>query len=124
VKLYVPVLMSLAAVSATSAFAQVTPNEPTKEEIAEAYRTKSLGVGMAIPALQWERWRIKEIRGWKLHFKRIGEKRSPGVITHKYEAVARKNGWCADYEIADRLLINSGGNPNPRLVKQSWEILI
>ena len=91
----------LAAISAITAFAQVQPNEPTKEEIAEAYRSKSGEGGTFIPGVRWERWRIKEIRGWKLHFKRISEKRSPGVLTLKYEAVAKKNGSCADYEITD-----------------------
>ena len=100
-KLSVPVLTLLAAISAITAFAQVQPNEPTKEEIAEAYRSKSGEGGTFIPGVRWERWRIKEIRGWKLHFKRISEKRSPGVLTLKYEAVAKKNGSCADYEITD-----------------------
>lgn len=101
VKLSIPTLVLLAAISATVALAQVQPNEPTKEEIAEAYRSKSGEGGTFIPGVRWERWRIKEIRGWKLHFKRISEKRSSGVLTLKYEAVAKKNGSCADYEITD-----------------------
>ena len=80
VKLSVPALILLAAIRATIASGQVRPNEPTKEEIAQAYRSKSGGTGTYIPRHEWEHWRIKEIRGWKLHFKRISEKRFPGVI--------------------------------------------
>lgn len=97
VKLSVPALILLAAFSAV--FAQAPPNEPTKEEIAEAYRSKSGEGGTFIPGLRWERWRIKEIRGWRLHFKRIGRKQSPGVMTVKYGAFAKKNGSCAEYQI-------------------------
>lgn len=112
VKLFIPALMSLAAISATIAFAQAPPNEPTKQEIAQAYRSKSGGTGTIIPGVQWERWRIKEIRGWKLHFKRISEERSPGVITLKYVAVAKKNGLCADYQITNTMTFPP---PNPQM---------
>ena len=77
-------LLLLAAISATLTIAQVQPNEPTKEEIAEAYRSKSGEGGTFIPGVRWERWRIKEIRGWKLHFKRISEKRSPGAPIRRF----------------------------------------
>ena len=102
----------MAAISATIAFAQAPPNEPTKQEIAEAYRSKSGEGGTSIPGVRWERWRIKEVRGWKLHFKRVSEKRSPGVITLKYEAVAKKNGSCAEYEITDTMTFPP---PNPQM---------
>jgi hypothetical protein len=101
VKLSFPALILLAAIRATIASGQVRPNEPTKEEIEQAYRSKSGGT--LIPRHEWEHWRIKEIRGWKLHFKRISEKRLPGVITLKYEAIAKKNSSCADYEITDTM---------------------
>lgn len=106
-KLSVPALLLLAATSAMLVFAQAPPNEPTKHEIAQAYRSKSGGVGMIIPGVQWERWRIKEIRGWKLHFKRISQKQSPGVITLMYEVVAKKNGSCAEYEITDTMQLSN-----------------
>jgi len=112
VKLFIPALISMAAISATIAFAQAPPNEPTKQEIAEAYRSKSGEGGTSIPGVRWERWRIKEVRGWKLHFKRVSEKRSPGVITLKYEAVAKKNGSCADYQITDTMTFPP---PNPQM---------
>jgi hypothetical protein len=119
VKLSIPALV-LGVVSAIFAFAQVQPNEPTKEEIEQAYRSKSGEGGMFVPGLRWERWRIKEIRSWKLHFKRISEERSAGVLTLKYRAVAKKNGSCAEYEITDAfpfppnylkpiLVVNPGG---------------
>jgi hypothetical protein len=103
VKPSVPALILLAAIRATIVSGQVPPNEPTKEEIAHAYRSKSGATGTFIPRHEWEHWRIKEIRGWKLHFKRISEKRFPGVITLEYEAVAKKNSSCADYEITDTM---------------------
>jgi hypothetical protein len=81
------VLLLLAAISATLTIAQVQPNEPTKEEIAEAYRSKSGEGGTFIPGVRWERWRIKEIRGWKLHFKRISEKRSPGAPIRRFRSL-------------------------------------
>jgi hypothetical protein len=112
VKLLIPALTLLAAAGATIAFAQAPPNEPTKEEIAQAYRSKSGEGGTFIPSLRWERWRIKEIREWKLHFKRISEKRSPGVVTLKYEVVAKKNGSCAEYEITDTM---TSPPPNPQM---------
>jgi hypothetical protein len=112
VNLSVSALVLLAAISANLAFAQAPPNEPTRQEIAEAYKSKSGGGGTFIPGLQWERWRIKEIRGWKLHFRRISEKRSPGVTTLKYEAVAKKNGSCAEYQIADTMVLPP---PNPQM---------
>lgn len=112
VKLNDAALVSLAAISVSFVFAQAPVDEPTKQEIAQAYRSKSGGGGPTIPRVQWERWRIKEIRGWKLHFKRISEKRSPGVVTLKYEAVARKNGSCADYQITDTMALPP---PNPQM---------
>ena len=78
-------------------------SEPTKEEIAEAYRAKSGEGGTFIPGVRWERWRIKEIRGSKLHFNQTSEKRSPGVTTLNYEVVAKKNGSCAEYRITDTM---------------------
>jgi len=100
-KLSISTLILLPAVSAV--FAQALLNEPTRQEIAQAYRSKSGGVGTIVPGVQSERWRIKEVRGWKLHFKRISQKQSPGVMTLKYEAVAKKNGSCAAYEITDTM---------------------
>lgn len=111
-KLSVPTLILPGAISITIAFAQAPANEPTKEEIAQAYRSKSGEGGMLIPGVRWERWRIKQIRGWKLHFKRISEERSPGVLTLKYEAIAKKNGSCADYQITDTMTFPP---PNPQM---------
>lgn len=34
---------------------------------------------------------------------RISQQRSPGVMTVKYEAVAKKNGSCAEYQITDTM---------------------
>src|SRR5262245_43303150 len=86
--------------------------EPTKEEIAEAYRSKSGGGGTFIPGTRWERWRVKEIRGWKLRFHRVGESRSPAVVMLRYQAIARKNGACSTYQISDTTVFPP---PNPQL---------
>jgi hypothetical protein len=112
VKFSRPALLWLAAVAGTIASAGPQANEPTEEEIARAYRSKSGEGGTIIPGVRWERWRVKEIRGWKLHFQRIGEKRSPGVIMLTYEAVASKKGWCADYRISDTMTFPP---PNPQM---------
>jgi hypothetical protein len=94
----------MTAISGILSFSQQPQNEPTRQEIEQAYRSKSGEGGTFIPGLQWERWRIKEIRGWKLRFKRIAQERSPGVITLKYQAVAKKNGSCAHYQITDTMI--------------------
>ena len=94
------------------ALAQWQQNEPTKKEIAQAYRSKSGEGGTIIPGIHWERWRIREIRGWMLHFKRTGRKQSAGVITLKYTVVARKGGQCADYRITDTVVLPP---PNPQM---------
>ncbi len=95
--------MLLIALGALPAFAQTPPNEPSKGEIREAYLSKS--GGGRILTVQWERWRIKEIRGWKLRFKRIGETRSPGLMTVRYQALARKQASCATYNIRETIVI-------------------
>jgi hypothetical protein len=86
----------VAAINASQSFAELPQNEPTRQEIAEAYRHKAVIVG-------WEKWRIKEIRGWSLRFKRISEKRGAGILTHQYRAVAQKNGSCVVYQITDTM---------------------
>jgi len=44
-------------------FSQPSQNEPAKQEIADAYRSKTGEGGTFFPHVQWERWRIREIRG-------------------------------------------------------------
>src|SRR5215831_2909419 len=89
----------LVALLCTVVFAQNAA--PTKEEIAEAYRSKGGEGGTFVPGTRWEWWRIREIRGWKLRFHRVGESRSPGVVMLRYEAVAKKNGGCSTYQVTD-----------------------
>jgi hypothetical protein len=91
----------LAVMNASPSLGQLTQNEPTRQEIAEAYRNKAVIVG-------WEKWRIKEIRGWSLRFKRVSEKRGLGILTRQYRAVAKKNGSCAEYQITDTMLLTPG----------------
>src|SRR5262249_25893920 len=100
----------LVALLGTAVFAQNAV--PTKEEMTEAYRSKGGEGGTFIPGTRWERWRIREIRGWKLRFHRVGESRSPGVVILRYQAAARKNGACAEYKISDTIVFPP---PNPQL---------
>ena len=82
----------LASMNARPSFGKLPQDEPTRQEIAEAYKTKAVIVG-------WGKWRIKEIRGWSLRFKRVSEKRGLGILTGQYRAVAKRNGSCAEYQI-------------------------
>lgn len=97
--------MALAATADNLAFAQSSQNEPTRREIAEAYRSKSREGGVFIPAVRWERWRIREVRRWSLRFKRVKENRNVGVLTLDYQVVARKAGSCAEYHVTDTMPI-------------------
>jgi hypothetical protein len=47
-----------------------------------------------------------------LRFQRMSEKRSHGVLILRYNAVARKNGSCAAYEITDTRVLPP---PNPQM---------
>src|SRR5258708_3469911 len=89
----------MAVMNINPSFGQVPQAEPTKQEVADAYRSKIGEVGTIIPGLAWERWRIKGIRGWSLRFKRVSEKRGVGILTLQYQAIAKKNGSCAEYQI-------------------------
>jgi len=44
----------LASMNASPSFGQIPQNEPTRQEIAEAYRNKAVIVG-------WEKWRIYDL---------------------------------------------------------------
>jgi hypothetical protein len=99
---------AIAVLLGAAAFGQTA--EPTTQEIEQAYRSKLGGGGIA--GLRWERWRTKEIRGWSLKFKRLSEKRAPGVMFLEYQAFARKNGSCAEYRIVETLLT---APPNPQI---------
>ena len=93
----------LTALTTSPSFAQTPQNEPTQQEIAEAYRSKAGPSIMPIPGVLLERWRIKEIRGWSLKFKHVSDSRLLGALTVQYQAVAKKNGSCAAYLITERL---------------------
>lgn len=88
----------LAALAWAAIVAAQNP-EPTREEIASAYRSKYSEGGL--PGVRWERRRITNIRGWSLKFNRTLEKRSIGVLTFHYQVIAKKSGQCAEYLITD-----------------------
>jgi|SRR5579885_296245 hypothetical protein len=93
----------LAAIAAVPSFSQWQQGEPTKQEIADAYRSKSGEHVFIIPGIRWETWSIKQIRGWSLKFKRLSEQRNAGILIRRYRAVAKKNGQCAEYLIVDTM---------------------
>lgn len=123
------VRLSVAAVSASGLVLALIAGpclgqsgEPTPQEISDAYRSKQGEGGTFIPGLRWERWRIKEIRGWSLKFKRLGEGPSVGVGSlgirgRRYKAVAKKSDTCAEYHIIDRMPVP----PNPQ-IKESLTV--
>jgi hypothetical protein len=98
--------IALALLCSPVAFGQNT--EPTRQEIAEAYHSKRAEGASIIPGIRWEVWRIKEIRGWSLHFKRVSESRGVGILTRSYRVLARKSGSCAEYRVTDTLPLPSG----------------
>lgn len=90
--------------------------EPTKQEIEEAYRSKAGESGFVFPGFRWERWRINEVRGWALKFKRLHHERGVGILTLRYQATARKDGRCAEYQIVDTRVLPP---PNPQIKIES-----
>lgn len=110
------IVIALTVAIGTLTFGQSVANEPTRQEIAEAYRSKSGGGGIFIPAVRWERWRIREIRGWSLRFKRVKESRNVGVLTLEYRVVAKKSGSCAEYQLSDTMPIPGNVQIQPILV--------
>jgi hypothetical protein len=102
-------ITALLAIMSVAPFSGQTPqNEPTREEIEEAYKSKSGEGGIFIPNVRWERWRIKEIRGWSLHFRRVKEKRGVGILTRQYQVIAKSVRMCAEYRITDTMPMGPG----------------
>ena len=110
----------LALLSTLTAFSQ--SGQPTIHEIADAYRSKSGEVGTSIPGLRLETWRIKEVRGWKLHFKRTADEKLIGVMVTKYQAVAKKGGVCAEYGITNTLPLPPNVQIKPSLVVEASSV--
>jgi len=107
VKLSVPAFILLAATSVTVSFAQAPGNEPTKQEVERAYRSRGGG-----SLISRARWRIQKVRGWTLEFSHVQDEKYTGVVIAKYLAVAKKNGLCAEYHIADTVIFTQ---PNPQM---------
>jgi hypothetical protein len=109
----------VAMIGAHPSFSQSPQDQPTRDEIAEAYRSKSGGGALPVAHLQWERWRIHEVRGWSLHFRRVKESRVVGVLTLQYRALAKKAGACAMYQIIDTVPLGPNSQIRPVLVVES-----
>lgn len=104
-----PVALGL-ALATYGLFGQApTKNGPTKQEIIDAYQSKSggtFGVGG-----RWERWRVREVRGWAIKFKKLSEDSGgygtillgPVPVTKKYRVRATKNNWCSEYRLSERI---------------------
>lgn len=110
------IVIALASTTVSPTFGQSMQNEPTRKEIAEAYRSKSGEGGIFIPAVRWEKWRIKNVRGWSLRFKRLTEIRNVGVLTLEYSVLAKKAGSCAEYHVTDTMPIPGNVQIQPILV--------
>jgi hypothetical protein len=82
--------------------AQAPTDPPTEHEIWEAYGSKAGQGSSWIPGLSWEARRINKIRGWKLKFKRLSQENQAGITLLRYQAIARKNNLCAEYQIRDK----------------------
>jgi hypothetical protein len=121
-KTEVLILAIVVALAGPTAFSQMAQNEPGREEIAEAYRSKTGGTRVMVPGLEWETWRIKEIRGWKLRFRRINQKRLPGLMILTYKALAKNKGRCAEYRITDAIpLVPTNPQMKPLLTVEPEE---
>lgn len=99
-------VMAVELVFVARAFGQSA--EPTKSEIASAYRSKAGEGGTPIPGLRWEKRRVNRIRGWSLKFKRLHQDETLGILTRRYHALASKNGACAEYQIIDTVPLTRG----------------
>lgn len=102
-----PRLLSIAVLGAIGTVPCLTrqqQGEPTRQEIADAYRSKSGEHALIIPGIRWETWSIRQIRGWSLKFKRVSERRGAGVLIRRYRAIAKKSGQCAEYQITDTMV--------------------
>jgi hypothetical protein len=86
-----------------TSFCQSQPAAPTPQEIEQAYQSKWAAGGLFFIGDRWETRRIKEIRGWKLHFKRLTDLGDEYVLILDYQVIAQKSGVCAGYEITDRI---------------------
>lgn len=110
-------ILGLLAATQTVSPGQTSRDEPTTSEMERAYRSKSGEGGVPlVPNLRWERWRIKQIRGWTLHFNRTSEKRWVGVVSRGYRAIAKKNGACAEYQITDTMPLAPNIQIKPSLI--------
>lgn len=84
---------------------------PTKEEIADAFRSGTTRASVS-PGKRFESWRVKKIRGWELGYKRLEETRSGGEYLRHYLVTARSQQTCAEYQVRQRI---PQGGPNPHL---------
>lgn len=103
-------------------FGQLLQDRPTVPEITGAYRAKAGEHAGIVPGLRWERWRIKEIRGWSLKFHRLSERRDAGVFTRRYRVVAQKNKTCAEYAITEVLPYQPNVQIGPVLNVESGDL--
>jgi hypothetical protein len=107
---FVPALTLLAGLGAMPAFAQAQPNEPTKQEIEEAYRSRPGIIHIG---------RVKQVRGWEIHFKRISTTKTAGVRKTTYDARAKKSGSCAHYLVTETMPPMPAPTPN-----MHWPIVV
>ncbi len=93
-------LLSL-LVAAPLGLAQDRP--PTEREIAGVYRDGAAARVRTFPPLR--RARARDIRGWLVKFTHVMDSRHPGITIAKYRAVAKMQNTCAEYRVADTMVM-------------------
>lgn len=81
--------------------AQPVEKAPTIEEIEKAYQEKGRKSGGIVHILSLGRSSKAEVRGWSLQFRFLNEKRLIDATARNYQALAKRDGWCAEYLLTD-----------------------
>jgi hypothetical protein len=110
---FLPSLLLL-LLGACAAPGQAPAGEPKPYEIEHAFRSKIASGGLLV---RWEMYRIKEVRGWSLKFKRVHEEKSAVLIRRRYQATAKKAGTCAGYTVVESIPLHPA--PGPQVLRHT-----
>lgn len=114
-----PMLLEAALSTAALLGQKPVPDEPTIKEIVEAYQSKTgehdLGSWPLIK--HWESYRIRQIRGWSISFKRTRVVKIPGrwvagITRLHYRVRAIHDSLCSQYELVESRSFAWIGPPN------------
>lgn len=84
---------------------------PDAAEIETAYRSRTAAAGFG--PLRIESRRVRDIRGWRLSFKRLSQSAGPVATSTKTRVTARHGSTCAAYLVTDTVVF---GNPRVKPV--------